>query len=201
MALFQKDFLNPIELVAVPASGDLLGIRNAETATNRGIEFDLYRGLGFVAGWDWLPWSAEKLPWNDLYLGVNYARIESEIDLGDDPGQLTNAVRPLQGQSPYVANLALSYLPEDGHTEATLLYNVSGARISRVGIRGIPDTLEQPFDQLDFTYSRSLPWEGWKMKLRLRNLLDPKAEFKVGDQVSRSFNKGRELALSVEWKF
>jgi hypothetical protein len=107
----------------------------------------------------------------------------------------------LQGQSPYVANLSLSYLPEDGDVEATLLYNVSGERISRVGIRGIPDTLEQPFHQLDFTLSAALPWDGWKAKLRLRNILDDTSEFLVGDQVARRFDKGREVAVSLEWRY
>ena len=201
VALFQKDFLNPIELVASPASGSLLDIRNAESATNRGIEFDYYRSFDFARAWSWLPWDAEKLPWDELFLGFNYARIESEIDLGENPGLVTNAVRPLQGQSPYVGNVSLSWLPESGKYEATLLYNVAGERISRVGIQGVPDTLEQPFDQVDFTLSATLPWEGWKLKTRLRNLLDPEASYMVGDLVERRFRKGREVAFNVEWRF
>ena len=201
VALFQKDFLNPIELVASPASGDLLNIRNAASATNRGIEFDYYRSFDFAGGWSWLPWGIENLPWTELFLGFNYARIESEIDLGESPGLVTNAVRPLQGQSPYVGNVSVSWLPESGNYEATLLYNVAGERISRVGIRGIPDTLEQPFHQVDFTLSAALPWEGWKVKTRLRNLLDPEASFMVGDQIERRYRKGREFAFSVEWRF
>ena len=114
---------------------------------------------------------------------------------------VTNAVRPLQGQSPYVGNVSLSWLPESGKYEATLLYNVAGERISRVGIQGIPDTLEQPFHQVDFTLSAALPWEGWKVKTRLRNLLDPDAQFTVGDQIERRYKKGREFAFSVEWRF
>ena len=201
VALFQKDFLNPIELVASPASGSLLDIRNAESATNRGIEFDYYRSFDFAGRWSWLPWGMDKLPWDEVFLGFNYARIESEIDLGANPGLVTNAVRPLQGQSPYVGNISLAWLPESGRYEATLLYNVAGERISRVGIQGIPDTLEQPFDQVDFTLSAALPWEGWKLKARLRNLLDPEAAYMVGDLVERRFRKGREVAFNVEWRF
>jgi TonB-dependent receptor len=201
VAYFEKDFANPIELVVSPASGELLNLRNAKEASNQGIEFDLYKSLSGVDRLQWLPDWLRSLPWSDIYVGANYARIESEIDLGDNQGIQTNAQRPLQGQSPYVANLSLSYLHPEGDIESTLLYNVSGERISQVGSSGLPDIYEQPFDQLDFTLSAKLPWEGWKFKARLRNLLDPEARFTVGDEVTRSYSKGREVALSVEWKY
>ena len=201
IAYFEKDFSNPIELVRIPGSGELLGLSNAESASNSGIELDYYRSFSGVEKIAWLPGWLSGLPWADLFLGANYARIESEIDLGASLGTQTNARRPLQGQSPYVANLSVSYLHPEGDIEATLLYNVSGARISQVGSSGLPDILEQPFDQLDFTLSAKLPWEGWKLKARLRNILDPDVEFTIGDEVTRSYSKGREAALSVEWKF
>ena len=201
VALFSKDFTNPIELVSVPASGNLLQIRNADSATNVGIEFDVYKSLAELGSFDFWPGFMRELPWSELYVGANYAFIDSEIDLGDNQGIQTNAKRPLQGQSKYVANVSLSWQPADGLTEATLLYNVFGERISRVGVSGLPDVVEEPFNQLDFTMSRTLPWENWKMKLRLRNLLDPEVRFSQGGQPTRTYYKGREVALSVEWKF
>jgi outer membrane receptor for ferrienterochelin and colicin len=201
VALFQKDFTNPIELVQLPASDELLGLRNAREAVNRGVELDLYRSFGWVGQVEWMPDFVRNLPLDDVFLGANYAWIESEIDLGDQQGTQTNAIRPLQGQSPYVVNLSLSYQQPEGRTEATLLYNISGERISRVGDSGLPDVYEQPFGQLDFTLSQALPWEGWKLKLRLRNLLDPEVEFLQGDQPTNLYRKGREAAFSVEWKF
>ncbi|TXI79753.1 MAG: hypothetical protein E6Q42_00600 [Dechloromonas sp.] len=200
-ALFSKQFTNPIELVLVPASGELLNLKNAKEATNQGIEFDYYRAFSGVEKWDFLPDFLQNLPWQDIYLGANYAWIESEIDLGDQQGTQTNAIRPLQGQSPYVANVSVAYLHPDGDVEATLLYNISGERISQVGDSGLPDVYEQPFGQLDFTISAKLPWAGWKAKARLRNLLDPTSRFEQGDGVTREFKKGRELALSVEWSW
>ncbi len=201
VAYFQKTFDSPIELVESPASGQLLRVLNAESATNSGIEIDYYRSMAGLESLRFMPTFGRNLPWQDVFIGLNYARIESEIDLGANPGIVTNASRPLQGQSPYVANLSVSYLPADGDIEATLLYNVSGERISQVGVSGRPDTYEQPFNQVDFTFSAKLPWgEGWKAKLRLRNLLDPAAEFKIGNEVARTFNKGREVAFSIEWR-
>ena len=199
-ALFQKDFEKPIELVEAAASGTLLNIINADSATNRGAEVDYYRSLAGVDQFSWSPDWLKRVPWADIYLGFNYAYIDSSIDLGDAPTIVTNLVRPLQGQSPYVGNVSLSFLPEDGDIEATLLYNVFGERISQVGTSQRPDTYEQPFKQLDFTLSAKLPWDGWKVKLRLKNLLDPEARYTVGDEVARSFTKGREIAFSMEWR-
>lgn len=201
VALFSKRFRNPIELVSVPASGNLLQIRNADRASNVGIEFDVYVSMAKLGASDWLPDFLRQLPWQDVYFGANYARIESEIDLGDNQGIQTNARRPLQGQSKYVGNASLSYQHPEGRTEATLLYNLFGERISRVGVSGLPDVYEQPFGQLDFTLSQELPWAGWKSKLRLRNLLDSEVEFTQGGKPTRTFRKGREAALSIEWSF
>lgn len=201
VALFQKDFTNPIELVVVPASANLLNLKNAAAATNRGVEFDLYRSFDWVQRSDWMPGFLKRLPLADVYVGANYAWIDSEIDLGEQQGTQTNALRPLQGQSRYVLNLSLSYQHPAGRTEATLLYNVSGERISQVGDSGLPDVYEQPFNQLDFTLAQQLPWDGWRMRLRLRNLLDPEAEFLQGGLPTNEYRKGREAALSIEWRF
>ena len=201
VAFFQKDFTRPIELVGVPASGDLLQIRNADSAVNRGVELDAYKSLGFASSWSFLPGFMKSLPWNDVYVGANYAYIDSTIDLGDSQGIQTNAARPLQGQSPYVANFSLAYLHPEGNIEATLLYNVFGQRIFKVGVNGLPDVYEQPFGQLDFTLSAKLPWDGWKLKTKFKNLLDPEQRFTVGELPYRSYHKGREFSLSVEWKF
>ena len=131
---------------------------------NNGIELDVYKSLAEVGRLSWLPGFAQRLPWQDIYFGANYARIDSEIDLGESQGIQTNAQRPLQGQSKYVGNASISYQHPEGRTEATLLFNVFGERISRVGVNGLPDVYEQPFNQLDFTLAHQLPWDGWRMR-------------------------------------
>ncbi|MBB5207512.1 TonB-dependent receptor [Chiayiivirga flava] len=201
IALFSKQFDNPIELVRTPGSNDLLSLRNADSADSRGIEFDISRSLGYFEEATWLPESWRRSFWQDLSVSANYAWIDSEVDLGDAVGIQTSARRPLQGQSKYLANVALSWFDPEGRGDATLLYNVAGERVTRAGQSGLPDEYEQPFHQLDFTWSRTLPWDGWKAKLRLRNLLDPEAEFTQGGEVSRRYRKGREVAVSVEWKY
>lgn len=200
VALFAKDFTNPIERIQSPATGDVVTYENVPAATLYGIEFDLYKSLDFVGGREWLDrgWLG-RVPWSEIFVGANYARIESDVELTrETAGISTNLERPLQGQSPYVANLQVGWQPEDGESEATLLYTVAGRRISEVGVFGIPDVFEEPAGQLDVVFARDL-WTDWKMKVRLRNLLDPTIEFTVGEQLRRQYKRGREVAITVEW--
>ncbi len=187
-ALFLKDFSDPIEKIQVPGTGSLLSLANAESASNRGVELDYFRGLEFLG---------ER--WTNFYTAANYAWIDSEIDLGGVNDIQTNDARPMQGQSPFVANLQLGYRTPDNSLEATLLYNVFGKRISQVGVFGAPDIYEQDFHSLDFNLRKQFDPE-WTLKLRLRNLLDPKVEFTQGDEITRAFRRGRELGLTLEWR-
>ncbi len=200
IALFGKEFVNPIERVQTPATGDVVSYFNVPAATLYGIEFDVYKSLDFVANWDWLGRiGLDWLPWQDLYIGANYAKIESKVKLTRaTAGIATTLERPLQGQSPYVVNLQLGWYPEDGDDELSLLFNVSGRRISEVGANRVPDVYEEPADQLDLVWARKFADE-WKLKLRLRNLLDPLVQFTIGDQILREFKRGREASLSIEW--
>lgn len=201
IAVFRKEFDDPIELVRTPASGSLLELRNADTAHARGIEFEIGSNLGYFAEAGWVPAALrDALPWYDLAVSLNHTRIGSEVDLGANAGIQTSKQRALQGQSPYLTNLALTWFDPDAVHEATLLYNVAGKRISKVGLQGVPDEYEQPFGQLDLSYSRHFA-EHWKLRLRLRNLLDPAVEYTQGDELSRRYRKGREVAVNLEWSY
>jgi outer membrane receptor protein involved in Fe transport len=204
IALFYKDFISPIEKVLVPGTGTLVSYFNADAAEVYGVELDIYKSLGFLQRMKMLKPAlkftrAHRLPWDDIYLGFNYAKIESTIALGADQAFQTNQDRPLQGQSPYVLNFQLGYQQPEGKREATLLYNVFGKRIAQVGVEGAPDIYEEPFGQLDFVYSQKFA-HGWSMRLRLKNLLDDRVEFTQGIGITREYDKGREIVLSVEWR-
>lgn len=202
VALFLKEFDKPIEQVQVPGTGDLLSYANAESARNYGVEFDLYKSFDFLHRFDWLDRGWLKgTKWENWYVSGNYAFIESNVELGEANLIQTNQERPLQGQSPYVVNLQFGYLNPESGLEASLVYNRFGQRISNVGVQGLPDIFEDPFNQLDFVYKQNLPIENLVLKARLRNLLDPDASFSQGEEITRLAKKGRELSLALEWKF
>jgi TonB-dependent receptor len=195
---FLKEFDNPIEKTRLPGSGVLLSLDNARSARNYGIELDVSKGLEFVA--DWPGFRHVHGDWANWTVGFNYARIRSSIQLDPlDASFQTNLDRPMQGQSPYVANVQIGHQAGDGSREATLLYNVSGRRIAAVGVAGQPDIYEEAFRQLDFQYRRNLG-DDWSLKLRLRNLLDPAVRYTQGPETTREYKKGRALMLSLEWK-
>ncbi len=206
IALFRKEFTNPIEKQLLPGAGSLLlTLANAQAAVNQGIEFDAYKQLGFLDRWigdqAWARWlRLNRLDLDNWYASANYSWIDSNITL--DPAQSgfnTNLERPLEGQSPYVVNFQLGYLHPQGEREVSLLYNMSGERIVQVGVDGQPDTYEQPFGQLDFNLKQRLGDE-WSFRVRVRNLLDPAVEFRQGDAANiREYRKGREIGFTLEW--
>jgi outer membrane receptor protein involved in Fe transport len=194
VALFRKEFDKPIEKLLLPATGSLLQtLANAESATNQGIEIDYFQRLGWADGW------FGDVDMENWFIAANYSWIDSEIVLDRArAGVSTNLNRPLEGQSPYVANLQLGYSSPEGTHETALSFNVAGERIVQVGIDTQPDVYEQPAPQLDFNWR----WQfanDWSTRLRLRNLLDPSIEFEQGDINIREFKRGREIAISVEW--
>lgn len=198
-SLFYKDFENPIERIQIPGTGDVVSYANADSATNYGIEIEAYKYLDFIAG-TWLgERSGEEFPWESFFIGANYAWIDSEVDLGESQSIQTNSVRPLQGQSRYLVNLQLGFQSPDGNHEATLLFNRFGRRISQVGTSGAPDIYEEGVNQLDFVYSHKFAAE-WSWKLRLRNLLDPDIEYTQGGELTREFDRGREVLVTFEWR-
>jgi len=196
LGVFYKQFENPIEsVILASADSDLTSFDNADFAENFGVEFELYKTLGFLDGW-W-GWGAV---WDKFYVNTNYAWIDSEITLAESNSNIqTSTQRPLQGQSPFVWNLQLGYDDEDRNINAALLYNVFGERIVDVGVAGAPDILEQPRPSLDFVYAQG--FGSWKLKLKLKNLLDPKVELTQGSEVTRSTQVGREYSIGVQYTF
>lgn len=197
--LFLKEFDDPIEVLRIPVATVLLTLDNAREARNYGFELDWFSSLAILeeGGWGEKLGVGDWLDWENFYFGLNYAYIESEVTLAPGSGQ-TNEERPLQGQSPYVANLQLGYLSPDGEREVTASFNRFGERIAQVGIAGAPDILEQPANSLDLVWQEQLS-EDWRLRLRARNLLDPAIEYTQGGQTTREFRRGRELHATLEW--
>lgn len=205
MAGFYKEFSNPIEKTFVPqGSSQAITLQNALSADVYGVEFDLYRTLSFAEDLPWIGdlsfWPVGDINWGNYYVATNYTWLESSVQIDTSQTSQTNPDRPLQGASPWVANFQVGYTnPGSGH-EWTLLYNESGERIAQAGVQTQPDVYEQPLPQLDFVYRYSFA-DNWRFSLKLQNLLDPDVEFLQGGQVKRTYNKGRELSIGLQWTY
>lgn len=196
IGLFYKLIDQPIELTVQPGVEQRLSYTNADEAENFGIELEARKTMGFVGDWlggrTWL---------ERVYVAGNVSVIESEISiLPENQGILTETSRPLQGQSPLIANAQIGYDDEERGIEATLLYNYVGERITEVGVLGAPDKKEQPTGILDFVFRWKLD-DHWSFKTKLGNLLDAEFEIKQGPETTQRYSNGRTASIGITYDF
>jgi outer membrane receptor protein involved in Fe transport len=190
VGVFFKRFLNPIEETFEPSDNLRKTFANAKEARNAGLEFETRVDLRRL--------HRELRRWSFI---ANLSLIRSRIVLGPEAiGQQTSSERPLQGQSPWVANLQLQYDRPTEKRSATLLYNAVGPRITEVGTNFRPDIYEQPFHQLDLVASQGLN-KNFSLSLKLKNLLDPEARYTQGGNLVRAAKKGRSANASLSASF
>ena len=190
LGFFYKDFTNPIEKVTLPGSAGLLTYQNADASTLLGIEVELLKNLDFIH---------PKM--EEFYIGSNYTWSQSTVELNEKNTEAqTSTNRPLQGHSPHIFNLQFGYDNPDWGTRATLLYNFVAESIVSVGLLGAPDKYLQPINQLDLIASQDV--NDWlSFQLKMKNLINPLVEVKQGDEVTRSFKRGREFTVGVTVNF
>jgi TonB-dependent receptor len=189
LALFAKDFQDPVERVYLATSGTrVITFENAEGALNYGTELELRKDLGSVA---------EAL--TPLSLFSNLTLMESEIVIGSAASSRTRDQRPMVGQSRYVVNTGLTYATRNGAFSSTLLYNVAGKRISSAGESPLPDVVELPRQILDLSLRFRL-WGGVSGEADLKNLLDTPHEHRQGDVVREFYRTGRSFSFGVTWR-
>jgi TonB-dependent receptor len=182
VAAFYKRFNNPIEKTLEDRTEPVSTWENAESAYNYGAELELRKNLGFLT----------PLLWVFNIVG-NFTVIESKVELEDD-----EAGRALQGQSPYVVNMALEYKNEKFGTEISTTYNVFGPRITAVGIATTPDIYEEPFHRMDLILIQNLN-SHFEVKLKATNLLDPEVRYTQGDEIQRHYKKGRSYSVGFSY--
>lgn len=191
VSLFYKKFDNPIEKIRKAAIIQTSGFINSDEADLYGVEIEALKYLDFinVAGI------------KDCFVGGNFALIESEVQIPRAEKEiLTNDNRSLQGQSDWIVNFNLGYENNNNGMFATLLYNISGERISELGTFGRDDIYQQPVSRLDFVYRQKVV-KNWRLKFEAENLLDPTIEFEQDGKVSRRYAEGRKFAFGVDYTF
>ena len=182
---FAKLFTDPIELVLVNPNR-LVAYENTDSARNIGFEVEARIGLDRIA---------DSL--GGLTVGGNFTYVYSRVKLTPEQAMaVTNAERPLNGQSPWVANLSLGYDPEDRPFGVYLFYNVFGPRLEEVGTNGLPDSYQQPFHSLDLT-ARWNVTDHLELSLKGKNLLNQRQSLNQRDFVVRSYNDGVSISLGA----
>lgn len=190
LAGFVKYIEDPIESALDLGSNPVARPINTEEAINLGFEIEGRKSFGFLGAVG-----------EDFYVAGNFTVVHSRVALGDQAGVLTSQERALQGQSPFALNAQAGYENLDWGFAGTVLFNVFGARISEVGLLGVPDVFEQPQPTLDVVLKQS--YGRLAASLKLQNLLDPAVRYSqeepaTGRLLDRErYEKGRRLTLSL----
>ncbi|MEM9835132.1 MAG: TonB-dependent receptor [Bacteroidota bacterium] len=198
ISAFYKDFKDPIVTTFRQAGQPQFTWTNSESARLYGVELEFKKRLDII--------SPEL---KNFSFSGNFSYIQSTQDIDSTEFQLAfendptaSRTRSFNGQSDFIANANLSYTTETGW-DAILAYNYFSNRLRSIGAVGTPDIFEQGRSQLDLSVSKT--FNKLKATLRVRNLTNPEfktfSEFNGVEYIFTRFERGREVSLSLGYKF
>jgi len=182
---FGKRFEQPIEQVLSDSESNA-SFRNAASGNLVGFELEARVELSRI-----------HRSLKALRFGGNLAIMRSRVQLPTDNMILTNRNRPLYGQSPYVANASIEYR-NPTIVDVGILYNVSGRRISDVGVEGLPDTYEEALHRIDVVASRKIT-DQLRAKLSATNLANQSVRLTQGGITVDRYAPGTSVVVSLDW--
>ena len=218
---FFKSFRNPIESLLLLQPNVLsYTFMNAQSAQNYGVEVEVRKGFT----------ESSSTFLKNLTVVGNASFIRSRVEVGsvitapDLGGEiqkytgLTDAQRPLTGQSPYLINFGAYYAaPKLGWT-GNILYNVFGQRVFAVGNVVNPTIYEMPRHVIDLNLTRTFN-NRLELRLGIQDILnqpvrlaqDFNADGRIGadvtsttadaDQNTRQFRRGSYYTFSAIYTF
>jgi hypothetical protein len=182
LGVFYKHFNDPIEYYfnrTGPAT-NTFNISNSDVANVYGSEFEFRKKLDFIGN-----------KFRNFTLSGNLSYIYSKVS---DTAALH---RPLQGQSPYLINFALSYDLEKAGFSATALFNQIGRRILYVGNEAISDIWENPRPLLDLQLSKKILKNKGEIKLNISDIINRKALFYHDLDDNHTYKKTSKDVLAI----
>jgi len=169
-----------------------------DQAVLMGVEFETRLGLSYLL---------EQL--NNFSVGLNFTLVSSTVDISPSELEQRKAIDPnssdtrqLQGQSPYVLNVDVSYSNPDWGTNAGLFFNSFGERLSKVSANATPDVFESPAPLLNFTASQQL-FEILTLNLGVKNILNSEYRevyrYNNKDYVFQSYQSGVSYSIGLTY--
>lgn len=207
VSAFYKDFTNPIELASDPNNNNSTQYQNAIEGVNYGVEVEMRTQLGTLVG------NKDGIFLNRITAFANASLIFSNVKEAPFAGVVKGTEnRPLQGQSPYLFNLGLSYLDTDNGWSSTISANRVGQRIFIVGSQNEADNWEQGRTVVDFQVAKSLMNQKMELKLNVKDLLRQRQVFFLDQNKNSKFDKGSDpefqsrnfgsvISISASYKF
>ncbi len=206
LALFYKDFHNPIEVSLIKQTDDKYykTWQNAKNAWSQGVEFEIRKKLPILN----MDKGASFLNFNFIY-----TKSEAESDsvvsvynngLIETHNSSANLTRPLQGQSDIVLNAGITSQLRSGW-DFNLSYNTFSKRLAYLGAGQLEDEYEYPFHSLNFVVGKKIG-QLTKVSFKVRNLLDSEHKYGMEDPkdddeilVTRRWKPGMSMSLSISY--
>lgn len=201
VSFFHKQMTDPIErgVFSIINSGELQ-FQNAPKGEVTGIEIEARKRFDFIS---------DRL--RNFSGGLNYTWVRSEVDITAAELAFTRVYEPnakgtreLTGQSPYIANIDLTYNQSRWGTTVSLYYNIFGERLMQVSPPGTPNVFEQPAPTLDLLYAQKIR-DRWKVTVSAKNLLDRASEqtytYRDTDYFRSSYKRGVTTSLGVTYSY
>ena len=196
---FLKDFTDPIERTLEPqAVNREVTFENQESAIVFGTEVEARKRLDFIS---------PALQYFEV--GGNFTLTHSAVSISDSELQqiqekVPNAddTRPLQGQSPFLANLDISYNNPETGTTLSAFYNYFADRLDTIERAGTPNQFEDGRHTIDATASQQI-YGGFSAKLAVKNILNEEFRliqtYKGRDYENNVYQLGRTISLSFTY--
>lgn len=166
LGVFYKHFNDPIEnKTVITTEQPQFTYINADFARSYGVELEIRKSFRGMTGSAFL---------DRFSMNANASIIRSTVDLGAS-ATAQDRVRPLQGQSPYIVNVAMYYEEPVSNLTAAVIYNIFGDRIFSVGDVLFPTIYELSRNSLDFTITKRVKRVSYK--LGIQNILDAPFRF------------------------
>jgi hypothetical protein len=196
---FYKSLTNPIEEARTYTSFTERTWINAVKGKNYGWEFEVRKNLSFLS---------EYLMSSSIV--ANYTRIISSIPFRENKGnsaiqEIVEGERQMQGQSPYMYNISLSFVEPNLGTSVNVLYNEYGSRIDAIGDvkAGDGDVYEQKRGTVDLSLSQPLGilMQGLEWKFAAKNLNNQPIVYTQGKGVYRTNYVGTNYSMQFSYSF
>ncbi|MCX7984977.1 MAG: TonB-dependent receptor [Bacteroidetes bacterium] len=190
-SVFRKEITNAIEEQLLFTSTRTRTWFNSPKAVNEGWEFELRKGLGFIA--KYLDESNVTVNYTRVYSAVSFTTVEGN----SQSTRIVHAKRTMQGQSPYVINVSIFFSEPTYRTSFNILYNKFGRRLDAVGFLAA-DVYEEARETIDATVSQPLQ-EGLELKIGIKNLTGSKREYTREKLPFEVINVGRSYSLQLSY--
>jgi TonB-dependent receptor len=203
-SVFYKKFNEPIEQTIdfISSGGYIRSYENVTSAANIGVELDYRKNFDFLKGL--------SKEFSNLTFNTNLAFISSKVDVSEI-ANAADSTRSLQGQSPYIINMGLSYFEPKSEFSATVMFNEIGRRIVAVGSSEYLDIYEAPRPILDIQLSKRIAKKG-SLRLNFQDILARNGIFyqdanndgkfrKEDDKQIVSVKTGVVITLGFSYKF